>query len=367
MKLFIDGYHLGLKKHGVQKFLSGLIDGLSQFNPGTKIFVGVKKTELEGLTEVFKGTSVVLMPYSTIGILRLIFDIPLILKKNKISTFYGQYFIPIFTSKSIRYFITVHDILYEDYPKFYSTFYILSRRYLINRSAKRSVKIFTISIFSKERLNTKYNIDLEKIEVIPIQIEAPKGEILKDEELIEDNIVYVSRFEERKNHERLISVFSKIPNTKSLTLILVGFDVDGTKEKCIQLTKDLGLSDRVIFLENIESNELEKLHVRSKVVIYPSLCEGLGMPILEALLANSRVLFSNTTSMGEFIFAKRHMFNPFDEEDMYAKLITLLDNPAIFKDDHYLTKAAIVKGYNLKVVSERYSLSLGLQDQDTIF
>ena len=96
MKLFIDGHHLGLKKHGVQKFLSGLIDGLSQLNPGISIFVGVKKTELEGLREAFKGSSVELLPYSTVGILRLIFDIPLILKRNKIDTFYGQYFIPFF-------------------------------------------------------------------------------------------------------------------------------------------------------------------------------------------------------------------------------------------------------------------------------
>ena len=362
MKLFIDGHHLGLKKHGVQKFLSGLIDGLSQLNPGISIFVGVKKTELEGLREAFKGSSVELLPYSTVGILRLIFDIPLILKRNKIDTFYGQYFIPFFTSKVIRYFVTVHDILYEDYPKFYSIFYILSRRYLINRSARRSEKIFTISMFSKERLNTKYNIDPRKIEVIPIQIEAPVGDILEDDELIEHNVLYVSRFEERKNHERLISVFSKIPNAKSLTLTLVGFDVDGTKERCIRLAKDLGIGDRVIFRENINSNELEKLHIGSKVVIYPSLCEGLGMPILEALLANSRVLFSNTTSMGEFTFAQRHMFNPFDDEDMYLKLMALLDNPELFKEDHYLTIAAIVKSYNVKYVSERYSASLGLRD-----
>jgi glycosyltransferase involved in cell wall biosynthesis len=361
MIMFIDGHHLGVKKHGVQKFLTGLVTGLSEFNSSTRILVGVKKNEFEGLKGVFRDNSIELMPYSTVGILRFLIDIPLIICKRKIDVFYGQYFIPFLTSRKTKYFFTVHDILYEEQPKYYSWSYIMSRRILIKWGASRADKIFTISQYSKYQLHARYSIEFEKIIVIPIQIDPPKESAQREDGLIKNNILYVSRFEERKNHEKLIHLFSRIDVNESVRLVLVGFEVDGTKRRCRQLVKKLGLIGRVDFLENIDSSILDDFHVTSRIVIYPSLCEGLGMPVLEALLANSRVLFSGTTSMSEFTFASRHMFNPLDEEDMYDKVIKLLRSPKLYENDHDLTISFIQEHYNIQNISQQYSENMRLE------
>ena len=361
MNLFIDGHHLGRKKHGVEKFLSGVLFELESQNTSTNIIVGVEKTEYDLVMDRFKTRKIRVIPYKFGGIFRLIFDIPWLLVTNRIDIFYGQYFLPILRSKRVRYFFTVHDILYEEYPQYYSFLYIISRRFLIKWGAHRAEKVFTISEYSRNQLNIKYHIALKKITVIPIQIERPSEQVLGQDRLISNNIVYVSRFEERKNHFSLIRLFSKLPVTEKTRLVLVGFEVDGTKSRCIEFVRELDLTARVDFLENIDSTELDDLHLTAKIIIYPSFCEGLGMPVLEALLVNSRVLFSNTTSMKEFTFAARHMMNPFDEEEMYDKVSRLLSEPKMFEKGRNLMVTSILDKYNVAAVARQYSENMGLK------
>jgi len=360
MNLFVDGHHLGNKRHGVEKFLSGLLLELENQNSSINILVGVEKSEFDFVADKFKATKIKVIPYRIGGILRLLFDIPHLIAANKIDIFYGQYFLPFLMSKRTRYFYTVHDILYEEYPQFYSFFYILSRRFLIKWGAGRAEKIFTISEYSKLQLHTRYQINSKKIIVIPIQIELPSQKSIIEDKLISNDILYVSRFEERKNHKNLIKLFSKLSHSESIRLVLVGFEVDGTKSKCIKLVQELDLVDKVDFFENIDSEELDNLHLNARVIIYPSLCEGLGMPVLEALLANSRVLFSNTTSMREFTFANQHMFNPLNQDDMYEKVLMLLRKPKMFEGEHHSTKSQIIEKYNVKSVAKNYSKNIGL-------
>ena len=362
MNLFIDGHHLGRKKHGVEKFLSGVLFELEAQNTSTNIFVGIEKSEYNYVMYRFKASNIKFIPYKFGGILRLIVDIPLILATNKIDIFYGQYFLPILRPKRVKYFFTVHDILYEEYPHYYSFLYIIIRRFLIKWSALKAEKVFTISEYSRNQLNIRYQIALRKIIVIPIQIERPNEQLPGQDTVISNNILYVSRFEERKNHLSLIRLFSKLPIAKKTRLVLVGFEVDGSKSRCIELVRQLNLTARVDFLENIDSTELDYLHLTAKIIIYPSFCEGLGMPVLEALLANSRVLFSNTTSMGEFMFAARHMMNPFDEDEMYDKILKLLNDPKMFEEDRDRVVSAILEKYNVITVACQYSENMGLKD-----
>jgi hypothetical protein len=79
---------------------------------------------------------------------------------------------------------------------------------------------------------------------------------------------------------------SRISKREPTRLVLVGFDVDGTKKRCCQLVKKPGLIDKADFQENIDSSALDGLYTKSKLIIYPSLCEGFGMTVLEALLVN---------------------------------------------------------------------------------
>ena len=106
----------------------------------------------------------------------------------------------------------------------------------------------------------------------------------------------------------------------------MGADTDGSKNKCMKFVDSLKLTDYVIFQENVQQNDLEELIIDSYAVIYPSICEGFGMPIIEALEFNPNVLFSNTTAMAEFNFLNDNMFDPFSEKDILAKVEQLKRN-----------------------------------------
>jgi glycosyltransferase involved in cell wall biosynthesis len=126
-------------------------------------------------------------------------------------------------------------------------------------------------------------------------------------------LLYVSRFEKRKNHLSLLNAFVTLLQDKpQLRLVLVGFDADGSQNDCKRFIVTHGIGANVEMLSNISDAHLNRLFRTATVVVYPSLCEGFGMPIIESLLLNPKTVYSNTTAMSDFSFAPENMFNPSD-------------------------------------------------------
>jgi glycosyltransferase involved in cell wall biosynthesis len=161
-----------------------------------------------------------------------------------------------------------------------------------------------------------------------------------------DFLLYVSRFEKRKNHLALLKSLLQIrTRNPKLKLVLVGFEVDGSLAATRTFIDKHALSDVVEIRANIADAELIHLFKTAKVVVYPSLCEGFGMPIVEALLLNPRTVFSNTTAMADFVFAKEKMFDPSDVLAMTAKIQAELDGAGTSFSDWTEQKRLIADKY----------------------
>lgn len=248
--------------------------------------------------------------------LRLLLDIPSIIKKNKIDFAHFQYIVP--PIKYCKYIVTIHDILFIDYPQFFPLSYKVRNKFLFKWSAKHSDIVLSVSEYSKKQIQRYFKI--KDVVVTPnavdtIYFESYSKETVKRKILqeygFEDYWIYVSRWEPRKNHLSLLRVFVENGYYKNYYLVFIGDDAIENKvynEYFERLSEEI--KSKVIRLKKVAFEELVKLICGANISVYPSFAEGFGIPPIEALAANVPSICSNTTAMSDFDFMNNMMFQP---------------------------------------------------------
>lgn len=234
-----------------------------------------------------------------------------------------HYNIPIFYRGKM--IVTIHDLTHLIYKEFLpNNFAYLYAKFMLGLAIKKSVKVITVSENTKNDIIKIFKTNPEKIEVI---YNAAGNEFIKkDKENIKylykkysipknkKIIMYVGNLKPHKNLERLLRAFSKI-NKKDCYLLLVGkaFKKYNVLEK---LEEDLKISNKVIHTGMVEQEELVDLYNLADLFVFPSLYEGFGIPILEALACGTPVICSNTSSLPEVGGDVVEYFNPLDVEEI---------------------------------------------------
>jgi len=313
MKIFIEGSHFSTPYQGTYTYLSGILHGITIYKPEIKIILGLYN-DSQLPPEILNNPSIELYIYRRTGKLNLfLFEIPAILKNKKISKAIFQYIIPPISFNKCSYYPVIHDILFMDYPEYFSKYYRLIRIIFFYFSAKRSKKIITVSEYSKKRISQNFKIKSKNIFVVPnavpetfIQHDLNKiksKEYIFKKYNIKNFVLYVSRFEPRKNHSLILK--SKVLNQYD-HIVFIGHN-----------TFDQNLEDlktKAIWLEGIENSTLLEFYNACELFIYPSFAEGFGIPPLEAGAMKVPVVCSNATAMEDFSFFNKTFFNPTDLE-----------------------------------------------------
>lgn len=199
---------------------------------------------------------------------------------------------PLFVPSSKRLVLTLHDLAFIEQPRTFSLFFRLYYRLLIPRNIKRADAIITVSEASKKRIISHYPAAAAKITAIPLAAHTlyrPRPEIQK-----ENTILYVGSLNERKNFTTLIQAFELLEDAKT-TLTLVGnfsqsFALTPAALSAITRAKQ---NPKILFMHNISDEELALLYNRAKLFILPSIYEGFGLPILEAMRSHTAVIASD--------------------------------------------------------------------------
>jgi glycosyltransferase involved in cell wall biosynthesis len=139
--------------------------------------------------------------------------------------------------------------------------------------------------------------------------------------LAKDYFIYVGTIQPRKNLVRLIEAFSKMPS-KKYDLVLAG-KPGWLYDEIYQAPKKFGVEERVKFLGFVDTEDLTSLYSGALSFVFPSLYEGFGLPILEAMACRLPVLTSNTSSMPEVSGSRAILVDPKNVEDI-AKGLNLL-------------------------------------------
>ena len=309
LKVFFDhSIFLHQQNGGISKYICRLYEGLikSKYKIKAEIFspitindnlINIKKNNKSYFFKIKKIPKYCTkIFYLFNNILSLIYL--KIYKPDLIHLTYFNYFLIRFTN--IPYILTVHDLIHE---KFFKESVKRNKIKLINNAAK----IICISNETKKDLINYYKTDNKKIAVIHHGVQKKKIKNNKKKNFI----LFVGERRKYKNFDKLISAFySSFFLKKNFKIICFGGGNFSQKEK-INFQK-LDIEKKVIFVTGNEK-KINQYYLRSKILVYPSQCEGFGLPIIEALSFKCPVLVNDINIFREILdnpifYYKRNSF-----------------------------------------------------------
>ncbi len=244
-------------------------------------------------------------------------------------------------SKKVPSILTVHDVIpftFREAMGFFRNYFLYKPG--IKQACHLNDMIATVSEFSKQDIVKKVGVPVSKMRVIPNGLREPSEPDERIDADLDDRfdlkdgfILNVGGIHERKNVVRLIHAFSRLVNQWGYSgkLVVTG-SVSGApyqvkmKKLCDAAVKETGMEERVVFAGFIPDVELDSLMRRAAFLVYPSLYEGFGIPVLEAMKAGTPVITSKLTAMPEVAGGAAVLVDPYDIEEMVSEMSKLLHN-----------------------------------------
>jgi len=336
-KIFVDAHVFDGEFQGTLTYIKELYLKILDDNSDVIIYFGARK--IENVKKVFGDYSnVKYIEYSSISSFKRIFvEIPKIIDELNCTHAHFQYIMPFKKRKHCKYIVTIHDILFNDFPEEFSLLYKLQKSALFYISAKRCDFLLTVSNYSKQKISERYNINLGNIIVTPnavsgdfLQFKYSKQEsktYIEKTYDIRKYILYVSRIEPRKNQTILLNAFVEEKLwKKGYVLVLIGSNtLDSNLFNIIdKLSEDT--KKTVQWIEQVDYSDLKHFLNAAEIFVYPSKAEGFGIPPLEAGALCTPVLCSNATAMKDFDFFEPYMFDPDNYAEFCKKLVDIIEN-----------------------------------------
>ncbi len=218
VKLFVDGHWFDEPFQSTGVFLKGLYQMMSK-DDRFEIFMAAHDVSV--LAAEFEGCNIKYLKYSSHSkYKRLAIDVPKITNRYKFDFIHFQYVLPLF--KTTKEIVTIHDILFMDFPNLFPWKYRVSKQFLFRQSARRAEIITTVSSFSKQAIVHYFKIPPDRIKIIPngistsfIQLQNINNDSMRRKYKLEKYILYVSRIEPRKNHINLIKASTLLTGIRS--------------------------------------------------------------------------------------------------------------------------------------------------------
>jgi len=222
--------------------------------------------------------------------------------------------------------VTIHGLEFEHFPEAYTAWQRWYLRFSTKYALKRASKLIAVSENTKRDLVDLYKGDPEKITVVPNAYAEPTAtgseSVLPKFHLKPGQyFFFYGRLEKRKNLVRLIKAFAKFRQQSKVSakLVLAGNEGVGIGD-IKSAAKQSPCRDDIIFLGFLSNGELYGLLNLTRALVFPSLYEGFGIPVLEAFSVGTPVLCSNTSSLPEVGGDIAVYFDPLDVEDIADKL-----------------------------------------------
>jgi glycosyltransferase involved in cell wall biosynthesis len=274
------------------------------------------------------------------------------LRRLGVSTYFANHFLPA-AFPGIKLVAWAHDIIPILFPHSFMEDAKANFNHVVDIFRKAD-HIFSNSEKTKEDLLMHLKIDPRRVTVTGIDVAEkldPPGleivnAVLKKFNLPHDVILCVGTLEPRKNHLRLVQAYHHVlrADGQAPNLVLVGkpgWSYQGVLDEIARLR----LERNVTLLSDVSGEELAALYTHALFVVYPSLYEGFGLPVLEAMACGKAVLTSRNTSMSEIAGEAAFLVDPYDVSSIADGLIRLIH-------DHHLRAELATRG---RLRRENYS------------
>ncbi len=334
MKIGIDISQTAYRGTGVGRFTRGLIDAILKYDKNNDwvFFFSSLRKQLDydlKLKIKNKGFQINDYPFPP-KLLTLLWNKVHIFKIDKLIKNLDWFISSDWTEPPSNYkkATIVHDLVYKRFPETLSPIIRKNQEKKLNFVKKESRVIFADSISTKKDLITFLEVDENKITVNYPGVNIIKTDTVFDQKTLKKYsinkkfILSAGKIEPRKNIQMLIDSFTEL-NLNHLNLIVVGEYGWGPNIKKYENVKYLGY---------VKDEELFSLYKSSLCFIYPSLWEGFGYPIIEAMASKTPVATSNTSSMEEISDNSTLLFNPFKRPEIQDAILKLVNDENLRKD-----------------------------------
>lgn len=258
------------------------------------------------------------------------------IKNQKIDVFHGlSHEIPAgIQQMNLKTVVTIHDLAFKVYPKFFPfvdrKIYDIKFRY----ACEKADAVVAISESTKQDIIRFYDISEEKIKVIYQSCDSnflvkktdeERAAVLEKYGLPSEFLLYVGSIIQRKNLLTIIKAMEQLPNDLDIPLVVVGSGKAYFKKIKKYLTTN-PIRNRIIFTKKIQFSDLPAIYQQAQLFIYPSVYEGFGIPIIEALYSGTPVISSPISSLPEAGGASSFYVDPTDSEAMKDGISKILED-----------------------------------------
>jgi len=345
MKIAIDARTINRRQSGVGFYVSHLLKTLGKIDKKNSYYLIINEQQPKDFPSPSPPSWQYLRTWFShenhlLGDLWELLYLPLRLHYNGIDIFHGPaYLIPPVTTPRLSTIVTIHDLVAFSHPETIPLKYKYYMRLLLKIASQRATCIIVDSHSVKDELMERLKVPEYKIRVVPLGV-SPVYRRIEDQDLIEEikakfgiserYILQVGNIEPRKNLLRLFKAFHIVKKDLAIPLQLVNVGKRGwLYEEIFGLIERYGLQKDIIFTGYVSEEELVLLYNGAEVLVYPSLYEGFGLPLLEAMRCGTPVITSKISSMPEVVADAAILVDPYNIEEMAEAIERLLTQPAL--------------------------------------
>jgi glycosyltransferase involved in cell wall biosynthesis len=262
-------------------------------------------TEIAGSNSINVECMTTRLPYYS---LREQLELPRILRRHGIDVLHSPHFnVPL--QRVCPMVVTIHDVIYlacpGDLPSPLGRLYY---RTMMKAAVRRAHRVLTVSEWSRQDIIRYFDCDPNKVEVVysavrpelaPVRDESEIRRVLSRFRIDDEYILYTGIYKPRKNHAALLHAFRHFLESGARTKLVIAGPLGDGEARLRQLAAQLGIADHLVFPGFVSDDDLPALYTAARVYACPSLYEGFGFTVLEAMACGVPVVCSAETSLPE--------------------------------------------------------------------
>jgi glycosyltransferase involved in cell wall biosynthesis len=328
LHIAFDAKRYFFNQTGLGVYSRSLIEALHQHIPEVNITLAASHLPKSMSSDLLKAQGLDIMMNSGIypNWYWRSFKIASLLKQSDISIYHGlSHEIPFGIHKTrVKSVVTVHDLLFLDFPQDYAWHDRQIYYHKMKYALKVADRIVAISSYTKKRILHHFDVDPDQIVVIPPIAESTfwfddsnpiNTDSLQSYNLPQNYFLFVGSWGMRKNLQAVIKALELL--NWPLPLVVLG--------KQGKLLEGDFNQKMVHFINGLERIELKSLYKKSNGLLFPSIAEGFGLPVLEALMCGIPVLTSKDSAMSEVANELALLVDPLSVEDIASCILKLND------------------------------------------
>ena len=314
-RVLFDAHHIGSGKTGNETYARELLNAL-RGRPNLHLTAAVTA----GAVDPALAPPVAIRRVPRNGWLRLL---ALGMAGSRFDLIHSMYYRPLASRRPTV--VSIHDVSFERHPDFFSRVEVLKNRLLVREAARRASMVVTLSEHARSEMIELYGLDPDRVAVVPGGVSAaflaPREprQPTASPELV--RILAVGTLQPRKNLLRLLDAVRIVGSSSRVQLRVIGPPGHAAQE----IQDRLGGSD-VVLLGYVSEEELLQEYRAADVFVYPSIYEGFGLPVVEAMASGTPVVTTTGGSLPEVAGDAALIVDPYDVGALAGAITQLIED-----------------------------------------